>query len=122
LKLSRSGDRRVVVLPSGGPTLMLGRYVGCSFVVEHDKTSRTHLKVETRGRGFTATDQSTNGSVLELDGRSLFLRRESVALTSSGWISPAGKVPLPEELRIHFQVVADASEARSQSLKGAGRA
>jgi len=106
LVLSRGADERVL---ARGGSVMIGRESDCEFVTRHGMTSRTHVKIECRRDRFIATDQSTNGTLIEMDGRSLFLHRDSVPLLGRGSISPGGRQPLPERQRVRFSVRRDST-------------
>lgn len=114
LLVSLGADQRV--LTRSGGTFLVGRDARCDFVVESDKTSRTHVRIEGGREGFVATDQSTNGTLLSIDGRLLLLRRDSARLLGAGWISPAGKQALPRERRLWFTAAQDSTPALPVSM------
>ena len=108
LVLSLAGAVRVLTRKGG--SMMVGRDPSCEFRVVSDKTSRTHVKIESRRNGFFAVDQSTNGTLIHLDGREIVVKRDAVPLLGTGWLSPGGRLPLPEPQRVMFRVGRDATE------------
>lgn len=70
------------------PALTIGRSSQCDVVVNDTKASRLHAKVEYAKGRFTIKDVSTNGTHLRLEETGTHhIRRDELALTSSGLIS-----------------------------------
>jgi class 3 adenylate cyclase len=75
-------------------SVMLGRDPICDIVVAGDLVSRQHVCVELRIDQFIITDQSTNGTFVQLaDTEARYLVREEMMLLSSGTISLGKRFP-----------------------------
>jgi class 3 adenylate cyclase len=87
---------REYLLGDGGKeSLTLGRAEENDIVVKGDLISRIHARIEMARNKVLLIDQSTNGSfVTTLDGKEVFVRRDSVALQDTGLI---GLGHLPEQ-------------------------
>ena len=90
-----------VVLDTARPVISIGRGSQNDLVVKKDLVSRQHLSAQfSRGRG-TITDNSTNGSVIIMDGGERYeLKRDSFRLTDSGIIIPGH----PEDEELDFEI------------------
>jgi class 3 adenylate cyclase len=69
-------------------TVTVGRDLQCDIVIPSELASRQHASIEySRGR-FVLTDQSTNGTFVQIENNpEVYLRREAVQLSGSGAIS-----------------------------------
>jgi hypothetical protein len=67
--------------------VIVGRDLQCSIVIPSELASRQHALIEyNRGR-FVLTDQSTNGTFVQIDGSpEVYLRREALQLSGTGTI------------------------------------
>ena len=88
------------------PVISIGRDLRNDLVVNQDLVSRQHLRAQfSRGR-CTITDNSTNGSMIEMsDGARIELRRESLRLRGSGLIIPGKPQTALTEFAIKFRCV-----------------
>jgi predicted component of type VI protein secretion system len=73
--------------------------------IDSSFSSRDHCSIEFRRGRYVLVDHSTNGTYVRFNGsEELYLRREELPLTSSGYISigqPLGTAP---ELTIEFHL------------------
>jgi class 3 adenylate cyclase len=95
------GGGEIVQAPSD--TLTIGRDLQCDLVVTSELASRQHARIEySRGR-FVLTDQSTNGTFVQIDGSTeVYLRREALPLSDSGSISLGRSCALERDHLIRF--------------------
>lgn len=71
----------------------IGRGAKASIPVNAPLASRIHARIEYNRGKFVLTDQSTNGTYVKLsDGKEVFLRREELPLSSSGFLALGEKV------------------------------
>jgi len=81
------------VLGEGKESLTLGRAEDNDIVVKGNLISRVHARIEMGRNKVVLVDQSTNGSfVRTLEGKEVFLRRDSVPLQGRGLIG-LGRLP-----------------------------
>ncbi len=86
-------------MTKGSQALTIGRDDRCSVSVDGDRVSRQHAKLSWSAGQIQISDSSTNGTYIHREGQSpLFVRRETVVLTGSGYI---GLGCLPEEDASH---------------------
>ncbi len=79
-------DQRYLVTESGRPLLM-GRGEQCDLVVPSSLASRSHAAIQFSRGKYILTDQSTNGTYVQLaSGKQFYLRRESCPIAESGMI------------------------------------
>jgi adenylate cyclase len=84
------------------PTLSLGTLPESDLTVSCRYASRSHARIERRGRSWVLVDHSSNGSFVQTeDEQVIFVRRGEVRLWGEGWIS-LGE-PLTEESAIRFR-------------------
>lgn len=70
------------------PSASLGRSRPCEIIVNNERASRQHARIEYRRGKFFIIDKSTNGTYVRLgDEEQVFLRREQMPLTGQGMIS-----------------------------------
>ena len=94
------GDACVVV-DVGHPVISIGRGAQNDLVVPNDLVSRQHLRAQfSRGR-CTITDNSTNGTVIIVEGGDRYeIKRESFRLMGSGIVVPGH----PPEQQLDFEI------------------
>ena len=72
----------------GPGEIAIGRDAACDVVVGDRKASRKHARIEHRGDKFVLSDQSSNGTWVQVNGEeAVALRREELMLRGSGSIS-----------------------------------
>jgi len=72
----------------GPGEVSIGRDGACDVVVGDRKASRKHARIEHRGDKFVLSDQSFNGTWVQVNGEdAVALRREELMLRGSGSIS-----------------------------------
>lgn len=77
-----------IALDSARSSLSLGRDTSAELVIEDDKASRAHCKIERRMDKFVLSDHSANGTYVTVEGdREVVLRREEFTLRGRGWIA-----------------------------------
>ncbi len=70
--------------------LAIGRSQDCDVVLSQPWVSRLHAVLSIKDGKLILSDRSTSGTYLKSEaGREIQLKRESVMLADSGWISPA---------------------------------
>ncbi|HTP39535.1 MAG TPA: adenylate/guanylate cyclase domain-containing protein [Steroidobacteraceae bacterium] len=78
------------------PQLVIGRANDCDVIIRGNLISRLHARIEWNRSRFTLTDQSTNGTFVQIVGQEdAFLRRDSMPIKGEGQIG-LGKVPEAE--------------------------
>ena len=81
------------VLDEGHPQVAIGRADDNDVVVRGNLISRLHARIEFSRNRFTLTDQSTNGTFVQISGEEeSFLRRDSMPIKGTGLIG-LGRVP-----------------------------
>lgn len=82
----RYGDAEIVQDPHSPVTM--GRDLQCDLVIASELASRQHARIEySRGR-FVLTDESTNGTFVQVEGSpEVYLKRESIPLSGRGAIA-----------------------------------
>ncbi len=85
LTLNHAGQQ--LTLTPQHPATVVGRDKTCAMVVDDPLASRHHARIELRNGKFILADQSTNGTYLNQDGKTIFLHREEIPLTGSGIFS-----------------------------------
>jgi adenylate cyclase len=103
LRLRLSVQDRVVVLDETRPQIAIGRADDNDLVVRGNLISRLHARIEFSRNRFTLTDQSTNGTFVQIVGQEeAFVRRDSMPIKGEGFIG-LGRVPEHDSpLTIHF--------------------
>jgi predicted component of type VI protein secretion system len=98
----RLGDREVVV-DQRHPQVAIGRAEESDLVVRGNLISRLHARVELNRNRFLLTDQSTNGTFVQMSGQEdAFVRRDSIPIKGDGMIG-LGRAPDRESaLTIRF--------------------
>jgi class 3 adenylate cyclase len=81
------------VLDEARPLVAIGRADDNDVVVRGNLISRLHARIEFSRNRFTLTDQSTNGTFVQINGEEeSFLRRDSMPIKGAGLIG-LGRVP-----------------------------
>ena len=104
--LLRQGTQETI-LGAGGPTqATFGRDATCDFVIEHQRTSRSHARVELRFDKFFVVDHSSNGTWVRIGTESpMVLRREEVILRGSGVLTFGRTPDDAEAARVEFMLL-----------------
>ena len=110
LRLRLSVQDRVVVLDETRPQIAIGRADDNDLVVRGNLISRLHARIEFSRNRFTLTDQSTNGTFVQIVGQEeAFVRRDSMPIKGEGLIGlgrvPDRDSPLDDPLRLRRGLV-----------------
>ena len=88
----RIADREVIV-DQDRPQVAIGRADESDMIVRGNLISRLHARIEFNRNRFMLTDQSTNGTFVQMAGQEeAFVRRDSIAIKGEGLIG-LGRVP-----------------------------
>jgi hypothetical protein len=89
----------------GPGSLLVGRGPDCDLRVEHEQTSRTHLRVFYRAPAFMLEDTSSNGTtVVQESGAPVLIHRRETVLFGSGRIYPGSIPGSPGAVAIEYLV------------------
>jgi len=103
LELAHNGN--TVSLSKDDLPFVIGRSPSSDMIVDSSLASRTHIKIDYSRGKFVAADTSTNGTYLKLEnGKEVYLRREEMPLSSTGFISPGEKISGEGTSLIAFKV------------------
>jgi adenylate cyclase len=84
---------REYVLDEKRPLVAIGRADDNDLVVRGNLISRLHARIEFSRNRFTLTDQSTNGTFVQINGEEeAFIRRDSMPIKGAGMIG-LGRIP-----------------------------
>lgn len=84
---------REYVLDEKRPLVAIGRADDNDLVVRGNLISRLHARIEFSRNRFTLTDQSTNGTFVQINGEEeSFIRRDSMPIKGTGMIG-LGRIP-----------------------------
>lgn len=83
--------------------LMMGRGHHAAIVVEDVRVSREHASIQRRRDKFILSDQSSNGTYVQIQGEAHYLRREEIELQHAGRISLGRAFDDPDCAPIEFQ-------------------
>jgi len=83
---------REFVLDEHRTHVAIGRADDNDVVVRGNLISRLHARIEFARNRFTLTDQSTNGTFVQVNGEESFLRRDSMPIKGTGLIG-LGRIP-----------------------------
>jgi adenylate cyclase len=87
------------------PSVTLGRQNHNDVVVNDERVSRTHARIEYRRGKFILIDQSTNGTFALIQGKkSIILRRDEATLLGSGIIGLGREVTEQSPVVIHYSI------------------
>jgi class 3 adenylate cyclase len=102
-RLRLSVQERELVLDEQRPQIAIGRADDNDIVIRGNLISRLHARIELVRNRFTLTDQSTNGTFVQIAGQEeAFVRRDSLPIKGEGMIG-LGRIPDAESpLTIHF--------------------
>ncbi len=90
------GDRAVIVDHDHVQTV-IGRADECDLIVRGNLISRLHARIDFNRNRFLLTDQSTNGTFVQMVGQEeAFVRRDTVPIKGEGMIG-LGKVPTSDD-------------------------
>jgi len=85
-------DHTMTLVPES-PSLTMGRGERSDIQVDSDMASRAHARVSFQQTNFILTDQSTNGTYVQIDdGEEVYLHHEQIVLRGSGVISLGRRV------------------------------
>ena len=91
LRLNIAG--RDVVIDQEHPQVTIGRADESDIIIRGNLISRLHARIEFNRNRFTLTDQSTNGTFVQINGQEeSFVRRDSIPIKGEGMIG-LGRVP-----------------------------
>lgn len=86
-------------------TLKIGRSEDCDLVIHSPLASRNHATIQYSRGKFILSDQSTNGTYIQLDsGKRFYLRREHFPMSENGMISLGEKFTPNNTHIIYFRV------------------
>jgi hypothetical protein len=92
-RLRLSVQDREVVLDEQHPHVAIGRAEDNDIVIRGNLISRLHARIEFSRNRFTLTDQSTNGTFVQISGEEeAFVRRDSMPIKGEGLIG-LGRIP-----------------------------
>jgi class 3 adenylate cyclase len=87
------------------PTVTMGRQSHNDIIVNDNRVSRTHARVEYRRGKFVLVDQSSNGTYLLLQGKeSVCLKRNEEPLIGKGVIGLGREMNSESQMAIHFSI------------------
>ena len=87
------------------PSVTLGRQSHNDVVVNDNRVSRTHARIEYRRGKFVLIDESTNGTFALIQGKkSITLRRDEASLLGSGIIGLGREVTDDSPVAIHYSI------------------
>ncbi len=103
LELTYQGQ--TIELDENHPTATLGRQKHNDVVVNDSRVSRSHARIEYNRGKFTLVDQSSNGTLVRIQGKkSILLKREETQLLGNGVIGLGRDVTLESEAAVHFAI------------------
>lgn len=87
------------------PSVTLGRQSHNDLVVDDNRVSRSHARIEYRRGKFILIDQSMNGTYVLFQGKkSITLKRDETQLVGNGIVGLGGEVTSDSEIAIHFAI------------------
>ncbi len=96
-------QEKEVQLDHNRPSVSVGRNQPCDIIVDNERASRQHARIEHRRGKYFIIDQSTNGTYVRFDyGELAFLRREEIVLRGRGMINLGSAFEKSSEDPIHF--------------------
>lgn len=94
-----------IKLDENRPSATLGRQRHNDVVVSDSRVSRSHARIEYNRGKFTLIDQSSNGTLVRIQGKkSILVRREETQLLGNGIIGLGRDVTPESETAVHFAV------------------
>jgi len=95
----------VIEVDDNRPSASLGRQLHNDIVVENNRVSRSHARVEYRRGKFLLIDQSTNGTFVTIQGKkAVQVKRDEFALIGSGIIGLGQEMTTDTPEAIHYTV------------------
>jgi len=102
LRLRLTVGNREVTIDQLHPQVVIGRAEESDVIVRGNLISRLHARIDFNRNRFMLTDQSTNGTFVQMAGQEeAFVRRDTIPISGEGMIG-LGKVPdseSPQTLR-----------------------
>jgi adenylate cyclase len=97
--------QHTIRVDSGRPAVSLGRQAHNELVLNYERVSRTHARIEYRRGKFHLIDHSSNGTYIQRPGAApVFIKRDEAPLSGSGIIS-LGRIATPGSPgAVHFTV------------------
>jgi len=87
------------------PNITIGRLDHNDIVVEDNRVSRSHARIEYRRGKFVLVDSSTNGTYVKITGeKSRHVQREEIHLFGSGFIGLGREIDTESPLMVDFRV------------------
>ena len=87
------------------PSATLGRQTHNDIVVNDNRVSRSHARIEYRRGKFVLIDQSTNGTFILIQGKkSVQIKRDEMPLLGSGVIGLGREVTPDSAMAVHFSI------------------
>ncbi|MFC1816668.1 adenylate/guanylate cyclase domain-containing protein [Thermodesulfobacteriota bacterium] len=103
LELNFAGN--VIELDQNRPSATLGRQVHNDIVVNDNRVSRTHARIEYRRGKYVVIDQSSNGTYLVIQGKkSIQIKRDEAMLVGKGIIGLGRDLTPESPMAIHFAI------------------
>jgi len=104
-RLELKHQDQLVELDENRPSATLGRQLHNDVVVNDNRVSRSHARVEYRRGKFAVIDQSSNGTFVTIKGKdAIHLRRDETQLLGSGVIGLGKEVTPDSAVAIHFAI------------------
>lgn len=98
------GGKKVIV-DQDSPSATLGRQPHNDVVVNDNRVSRSHSRIEYRRGKYLLIDQSTNGTYLLIQGKkSIHLKRDETQLIGQGIIGLGREVTPESPMAIHYVI------------------
>jgi len=96
---------KIYRVDSQQPNITMGRLSHNDIVVEDNRVSRSHARIEYRRGKFFLVDSSTNGTYLQITGKgSRLIRRQEIHLVGSGFIGLGREINTESPLMIDFRI------------------
>ena len=103
LELTYQGQ--TIELDENRPSATLGRQRHNDVVVNDSRVSRSHARIEYNRGKFTLIDQSSNGTMVQIqEEKSILLKREETQLLGNGVIGLGRDVTPESETAVHFAI------------------
>lgn len=98
-------DGNIVTVDQNAPSATLGRQAHNDVVVNDNRVSRSHARIEYRRGKFILIDQSTNGTFLVVQGKkSITLKRDETQLHGNGIIGLGREVEESSPHAVHYSI------------------
>ncbi|AKJ28630.1 adenylate/guanylate cyclase domain-containing protein [Caldimonas brevitalea] len=113
IRLALAGDAPQQLFSSQQTPVILGRSPESTFCIDDARVSRLHARIEWHGGNFHLSDQSSNGSYVQFNGRGevIVLRRGVCMLHGSGVIGLGASPVDPKAACVHFEVISYSSQS-----------